>query len=408
MIKSVRQPYFKMMLWLAMMLAASGATKADIKVVSREKGDAAWEKVIPEHWRRMQEILSTEPKTVTVPLYLYPGESAPSKQNVYRNYQTLLQDDKHAVAIAMLSRGKGDTATGYMDYKLWYRVSLDGGRSYGVEKPVIEQGAEFSAMHPNRFVWVGTNSFCYAAIPPFLPLSNGQFIIPFYYAPLDANGKYYNPLHAYTFSWVAVLIGTWNQRHDDIIWQVSQNVRLEADQSARGAGECAVIELKKRGHLLMVTRGSNEPDPKGNLPACKWKTVSTDYGQTWSPYTPLTYRDGQEFFSPSSCSSLFRSERTGKVYWIGNISQTKPKGSRPRYPLVIAELDEKTLGLKKETVTIIDDFKPGDRAGMQLSNFEWVEEPKTGRVVIKLNRLSPPPAAATDDAGVHTYVIQLK
>jgi len=373
----------------------------NIKVLSKQQGSDAWEAAIPECWKRLRALIATQPRQLELPFYHYEGESGPSKQNIYRNYQALIYDDRRCVAISHLTRGIDDTAQGFMDYKLWYRISTDDGNTWDEERPMLQQGDEFTPMHPNKFVWIGKNSFCYASVPPFLKMSNGQILLPFYYAPLDENGEYYNPVNAFTFTSVACMIGTWNEAGDDIIWDVSQDIRLPGELSSRGANECAVIELSTPGHILMVTRGSNQPFT-GTQKAWKWKTLSTDYGKTWSEYTQFTFDDGESFLSPSSMSNFIRSSKTGKVYWLGNISRTPPKGNHPRYPLVIAELDEQKLALRKETVTIIDDRGPEDAPEMQLSNFSNVEEPQTGNIMVTLNRYDGNPG------GRHTYVIEVK
>lgn len=376
-----------------------------ITVLSREQGDAAWEAAMPEHWRRLRDIIAREPTQLEAALFQYPDAPDPSRQNMYRNYQALRYDDARCVAIAHSTRGIDDTAEGFADYKLWYRVSTDGGMTYDAERPLVQSGPDFSPMHPNQYVWVGKNSFCYAAIPPLIRMSNGQVLLPIYFAPLDEQGRMYNPLGAFTFTWVAALIGTWNESGTDLIWDISPQIRLTAEQSSRGANECAVAELTTPGHILMITRGSNEPDPTGKLPAIKWKTLSPNYGRTWSPYTPFTYTDGEQFLSPSSCSSLIRSSRTGKLYWIGNISRQQPRGNWPRYPLIIAEVDEETLGLRRETVTIIDDRRREDSTDLQLSNFGLVEDARTGHIVVTLERWQPQGGPGT---GTYTYVIAVQ
>ena len=151
----------------------------------------------------------------------------------------------------------------------------------------------------------------------------------------------------------------------------------------------------------MVTRGSNQPF-KGTQKAWKWKTLSTDYGKTWSEYTQFTYDDGGGFFSPSSMSNFIRSSRTGKAYWIGNISRTRPIGNSPRYPLVIAELDEKQLAIRRHTVTIVDDRGPDDGSAYQLSNMFNVEDPRTGNIVVTLQRYGGNPG------GRYEYVIEVQ
>ncbi len=379
-----------------------------ITVLSKEPGTARWEQAIPATMRRYRDTSSATPRQLEVPFYHYPDQVGPSRQNVYQNPYVLAYDDKRCVANAMLTRGVGDTATGFMDYKMWYRVSLDGGRTYGELRPIVQQGEGYSPMHPIEYVRVGKNSFCYATIPGImLKLSNGQVFFPCYYAPLDAQGNYYNPLHAYTFSWVCGIIGTWNAAGDDLLWDVSEPVVIDADQSSRGADECAVIELAgKPGQLLMVIRASNEPNPTGKIPAYKWRTLSTDYGKTWSRCEPFTFTDGEPFLSPSACCSFIRSSRTGTCYWVGNISRTLPRGNAPRYPLVIAELDEASLALRHNTLTIIDDRQPDDPPDMQLSNYNLLEDEKTGELVLQVNRWVP--AGNFPGGGPHTYVIRVQ
>ena len=272
------------------------------------------------------------------------------------------------------------------------------------KRPLVQEGAQFSPMHPNRYV-SAEKQLLLCRHPALVKLSNGDILLPFYLAPLDKDGKYHNPVGAFTFSWVACLIGRWNEAGNDVTWDVSEDVRLSGEQSSRGSNECAVMELKKPGHVLLIVRASNEPDPRGNLPAWKWKALSTDYGRTWTAPTPLAYDDGEEFWSPSSCSSMIRSSRTGKVYWIGNISRTFPRGNAPRYPLVMAEVDEDGLTLRKDTVTIVDDQPPGDPADLQLSNLSLLEDQATGHIIVHIDRYM---SQTTENGGAHTYVIEVK
>lgn len=376
-----------------------------ITVLKRHKGSTPWDQAIPEHWRTIGALIKKEPRKLNVPFYTYDGKQPP--QNIYRSSMPLRYDGNRCVAIAHLTRGTDDTGPGFIDYKLWYHVSTDGGKTYDKERPLVVSGEGYSPAHPNPYVWIGKNSFCYASVPPFLTMSNGEALLPIYYAPLDEKGNYYNPVNAFTFTFVAALIGTWNAAGDDVVWEMSDDVRCTPEQSSRGTNECAVIELSKPGHILIVIRGSNLPNPKGVIPAVKWKSLSTDYGRTWSKISPLTYSDGEEFLSPSSCSSFIRSSRTGKVYWIGNISRTLPRGNPPRYPLIIAELDEKRLALRRKTVTIIDDRGPTDPPELQLSNFGLIEHPTTGHIIVKLGRYMAAEHADHPDAGTHTYVIEV-
>jgi hypothetical protein len=379
-----------------------------LKVVSKQKGRARWQQALPETMRLYRSVIDSTPGPLEVDFYQYPDQTGPSRQNIYQNPFVLQYDERRCVANAMLTRGIGDTATGFMDYKMWYRVSLDGGKAYSALRPIVQQGPGYSPMHPIEYVYVGKNSFCYATIPGvMLKLSNGKVFFPCYYAPLNEQGEYYNPLNAYTFSWVVGIIGTWNEAGTDLLWEVSAPVKIDADQSSRGADECAVIELAGQpGHLLMVIRGSNEPNPTGKIPAYKWRTVSTDYGKTWSRCEPFTFEDGEAFPSPSSCCSFIRSSRTKTCYWVGNISRQQPRGNWPRYPLVIAVLDEETLCLRRETVTIIDDRLADDPPDLQLSNYNLIEDETTGDLVLEVNRMVS--GQGSPGSGSHTYVIRVQ
>jgi hypothetical protein len=106
----------------------------------------------------------------------------------------------------------------------------------------------------------------------------------------------------------------------------------------------------------MVTRCSNSGRPE--LPGYAWHSFSDDYCRTWSAPKPFTYNDGTNFFVPTAHSTLFKSRKTGRVYWIGNLNETNPNGSYPRFPLTIGEVDVEKFGLIKDTVMNMDTRHP--------------------------------------------------
>ena len=105
--------------------------------------------------------------------------------------------------------------------------------------------------------------------------------------------------------------------------------------------------------------------------------------------TKRTYDDGSRFYSPSSLHRFLRHSVTGKLYWCGNICADPPKANSPRYPLIIAEVDETIPALKRDTVTVIDDRGPDDSAKLQLSNFCLFEDKESGKGELYLTRLVP-------------------
>ena len=73
----------------------------------------------------------------------------------------------------------------------------------------------------------------------------------------------------------------------------------------------------------------------------------------------------------------------------------------------IAEVDERTLGLKKETVTEIDTRQPGEGERLQLSNFWIIESQAEKNLEIYLTRLNENPDELYT-ANVYRYTVTFK
>ncbi len=130
--------------------------------------------------------------------------------------------------------------------------------------------------------------------------------------------------------------------------------------------------------MLIVWRITKTKD--GN--AHKWFSVSSDGGLTFTEPQIFGYSDGTKFFSTSTFHRLFRSSKTQRLYWIGNIAPEAPTNAgHPRYPLVIAEVDEDAIALKKDTVTEIDTRHAGE--GKMLKLRESVQKIKGGNFDIQ-------------------------
>jgi hypothetical protein len=104
---------------------------------------------------------------------------------------------------------------------------------------------------------------------------------------------------------------------------------------------------------------------------------------------------------------------SGTLYWIANITSEPPDGNRPRYPLVIAEVDEAIPAIRRGTVTVIDDRRPGEGKMLALSNFSVFENRETHRLELSMSRYS---ASVDDpekdpegmyDADCYRYVIEV-
>ena len=196
--------------------------------------------------------------------------------------------------------------------------------------------------------------------------------------------KYTAPVPGYVGG-VSCFLGKWNEVKEDYDWSHSKPVFVARRISTRGLSEPVIAELKD-GTLLLEMRGSNAGLDPLKYPGRKWMSLSKDGGKNWSAVTDLRYDTGEQFYAPSTFAKFIRSRKTGGLYWIGNISRGPAKGNLPRYPLYIAEVDEKIPALKKSTLTVIDDRSPEDTAAVQFSNFSLIENRETLDLEIYLSR----------------------
>ncbi len=181
-------------------------------------------------------------------------------------------------------------------------------------------------------------------------------------------------------------LGKWDQKAADYEWKAGKRVEISPDVSSRGLMEPFLAELED-GRLLVIWRTSST----AKTPGRKWFSTSSDGGLTLADPQELKYDDGSRFYSPSSIHRMFRHSVTGKLYWVGNICPSPPNANSPRYPLIIAEIDEKIPALKRNTVTRIDHRREEDSPRLQLSNFSCFEDRQTHAVEIYLTRLGEDP-----------------
>lgn len=279
---------------------------------------------------------------------------------------------------------------GMRRWQLCYSVSEDGGLTTSVNEPIIEDAPGFDAEHPLPGVTVGKNCVMMGDMTcrP-LGLPDGTMLVPVQSSPAGPDGEYWNPTGAFSYTDALVLRGRWKP-DGRISWHASARVKADPARSTRGLIEPTLGQLED-GRILMVMRGSNHG--RAELPAYKWFALSRDDGRTWSEPEPWTYDDGQAFFSPSACSQLIP-HSSGRLLWMGNISPGNPVSNAPRYPLVLAEVDRRTGLLRRDTVTVIDDRKPGESKTLTLSNFCVREDLETGDLLLHMTRFFASPARA--------------
>ncbi|MBT3601650.1 MAG: exo-alpha-sialidase [Candidatus Latescibacteria bacterium] len=275
-----------------------------------------------------------------------------------------------------------DPLEGMMQWKLHYLVSEDGGVTDLVNEQIIHVGDEYDAVHHLPGVTVGKNCVMIGDLGQRpLTRSDGVILFPVQSTPTGSDGMYHNPGAGYTYTDCLMLVGTWR---DDgrLQWTASERVVGDPTRTTRGLIEPTIAELND-GSILMVMRGSNDARPE--WPAHKWVSRSVDGGMSWTDAEPWTYEDGHPFFSPSACSQLIP-HSNGKLYWMGNLTPENPQGNRPRYPIVIGEVNLDSGCLMGETVTILDDRQALDSDQVTLSNF-YVREDQNGDLLLYLPRL---------------------
>ena len=274
----------------------------------------------------------------------------------------------------------------------FYQLSPDDGKSWGDARMLkYEDGPDFDPAAWGKEGFFRTNEMY---IGGSSVLSDGTVVIsstvPVEYRDEEdekAPSVFPNDYREGCVAGAMCFVGRWQPENGDYDWKLSNSMFLPRQRSTRGLVELDLSELTN-GNLLLLMRGSNTGMDPVACPGRKWSSVSQDGGLTWSPVSDIRYDTGETLYSPASISHSFRSARTGKLYWIGNITEEPAVGNSPRYPLQIVEVDEEGPSFRKDTVTVIDDRDPErDSEHVQASNFSVLEDRETGNVELYLIRL---------------------
>ena len=264
---------------------------------------------------------------------------------------------------------------GMQQWNIYYKLD-------GVVHQVIQEGAAFNARHSLPGVYTGKNMVMLgdvASVP--IALKDGSILLPAIITTLDDAGKVYNPTGGYTYTAAVVLHGQWKSNR--LRWRSSEVVQGDPDRCTRGMDEPTLGTLAD-GRLIMVMRGSNDRNP--SLPGYKWVSYSSDGGFRWTAPKPWTYQNGDPFFSPSACSQLLR-HSNGKLYWLGHITATNPRGNRPRYPVYVGEVDQDIGLLMRDSLVLVDDRQPGEDEILMLYSPYCREDRQTGQIAVHLSRV---------------------
>ncbi|MEM2997706.1 MAG: sialidase family protein [Thermoproteota archaeon] len=289
----------------------------------------------------------------------------------------------------------GEAVKTFTDHS-FIRVSKDL-RDWRWQKVKYEEGADFSEDDWAREGYVNVNE-AYAGCNIEV-LENGDIMFPVAanvvkccrILGIDVNVVFLSCpqiMHG-----LIVFRGSWNKMEEKYDLTPSKPVVISDLKSSRGVDEPTIIVLKSR-RIVVVFRGSNvisknwKTRIRRGTPSHKWYVFSDDGGRTFSEPVPWHYDNGEIFYSPASISRFFRSTKNGKAYWFGNITGPEAYGNSPRYTLIMAEVDEETGFLKKETYTLVDDRNPETESEeLQLSNFSLLEDRETKSIELYLTKL---------------------
>ncbi|MBN2851974.1 MAG: exo-alpha-sialidase [Clostridia bacterium] len=307
----------------------------------------------------------------------------------------------------------GDPLEGLKWWHVYYMVSKDQGKTYHINERIILNGDEYDEKHPVTDVYEGKNSVMIGDTTELAIITEHQksdedndcLLLPVQITPIGPDGEYYNPGGGYTYHYSAVIRG---KIADDghINWEsISNKIENDPAISTRGAIEPTIIELDD-GRILMVLRGSNggTKDVDCRLPGYRWFSYSEDGGRTFKKPVPWMFNNHEPFYSPSSCSQLLK-HSNGKIYWIGNISKENPKANMPRNPIYIAEVDQTSLLLKKDTLFVIDKVSEGQSANTTFSNFYAREDKVTQHIILHITPFHQQP---DNIFGSHSYRYELE
>jgi hypothetical protein len=215
--------------------------------------------------------------------------------------------------------------------------------------------------------------------------SRGRLLFPAMRQIRDESGRpMHHPGSSTTVDEPLTIIGEYDVG-GELKWTLGEPVAVDPEASSRGLNESGLAELRD-GRIARIMRGDNSMFPE--KPGWKWLSFSSDDGFSWSHPAPLPFTGGEPLESGSSGCALFRSMSDGKLYWIGNLCLhgERPEGNYPRTTLVIAEMQEEPLALKRDTIFAIDERGYNDSPGTQLSNFRFYQDRETGDLVLFMVR----------------------
>jgi len=141
---------------------------------------------------------------------------------------------------------------GENEFYVRYRVSIDGGRTFLFDEPIVQEG-DYNQRHPIEDVYLGKNGY-YLGDVGCVPIRTraGEILVPVQVPLLGEDGKLSSPGGGFTYQYTRMLIGKWADGHR-IKWTVSDRIEGDPDRTSRGLFEPTLAELPD-GRVLCIMR----------------------------------------------------------------------------------------------------------------------------------------------------------
>lgn len=267
---------------------------------------------------------------------------------------------------------------------LFVQYSLDGGDTYEPAMNLTEasrSSATFQSNDPDIELHPLVSCTHMQTLP------DGTLLIPvirWASSRSGRNGAWADAGYSQTGSCMA--IGRWNHDLSSIFWRFGNVIPQSTDIRTNGISEVSITPWKN-GDLLAVAR--MDPWNSPHEYSCKWWSLSSDQGKTWTVAKPLRGTDGDEVFSPATNSRVMQ-HSSGKTLLITNLYDHPCQGLGPRYALHIAELSPDAHGqpsVVRSSITTIDQRRSHELSDLALSNFTAYEDRATAEVRIYCPRV---------------------
>src|SRR5690625_2425769 len=186
--------------------------------------------------------LASLPRTIEVP-FPWKEEKLISSNQGYITGNVFTDPKNRFLLEMMLSTPvTPDTSSGSPQYKTWYRVSNDGGRTFSEPTLVIIEGNTLE--NPIEGVEIGRNGYNINFTTPIIMGSSGKIIVPVNLHPWDdEKQRIYNPADAYIFQDAGALVGEWDE-------QDRKSTRLNSSHVAISYAVFCLKKKKKQTTLL--------------------------------------------------------------------------------------------------------------------------------------------------------------